>query len=143
MYKKKFVFAFVSVVLTVVAATAGNHEHKAVASGANPLVEEMIILDGVFREVVSAVALGDSERVHKALHSMHGTMEKTHEGVHHGTVKIPKNSHRVKEFVKMDKQFHHELEALAHAAHKNDTKKMTALTQKLLAGCVSCHKTFR
>lgn len=113
------------------------------ADGVNPLVEEMVILDGVFRDVVSGVALGDGGKVHKALESMHGTMEKTHEGVHHGTVTIPKNANRVNEFVKMDKRFHHELEALAHAAEKNDTREMVKLTGRLLQGCVKCHETFR
>lgn len=126
------------------------HEHKDqhaevsnAASGPNPLIEEMIILDNTFREVVSGVSLGDGARVHKALEAMHGTMEKTHEGVHAGHVQIPKNAHRVKELVKQDKVFHHNLELLAEAAHANDQKKMLSLTKKLLDGCVKCHATFR
>lgn len=120
-----------------------SHHEKSSHSGTNPLIEEMIILDNVFREVVSAVSLGDGEKVHKALHHMHGTMEKTHEGVHAGKVKIPKNAHRVDEFVKLDKEFHGNLEALAHAAHKNNQTEMLSLTKKLLEGCVNCHQTFR
>lgn len=111
--------------------------------GPSPLISEMHILDGVFRDVVSAVSLGDGAGVHKALEAMHGTMEKTHEGVHSGTVKIPKNADRVEEFVKRDKAFHNNLEALARAAQKNNRKGMLALTKKLLDGCVSCHQTFR
>jgi hypothetical protein len=42
----------------------------------------MIKLDGVFRDVVSAVALGDGISVRKSLKTTHGTVEKTHEGVH-------------------------------------------------------------
>jgi cytochrome c556 len=74
---------------------------------------------------------------------MHGAMEKTHEGVHEGAVRIPKNADRVQEFVKMDKQFHKDLESLAGAAGKNDKKAMLDLTKKLLDGCVSCHEGFR
>lgn len=111
--------------------------------GPNPLIAEMRILDNVFREVVSAVSLGDGEAVHKALEAMHGTMEKTHEGVHSGIVRIPKNSDRVEDFVKRDKDFHGDLEALAHAAHINNRKSMVDLTKKLLEGCVNCHQTFR
>lgn len=48
-----------------------------------------------------------------------------------------------KEFVEMDKGFHSDLEALAHAAHMNNRKGMLDLTRKLLEGCVSCHQTFR
>lgn len=120
------------------------HAHAAQAStAANPLIEEMLKLDKVFREVVSAVALGNGEGVHTALHSMHGAMEKTHEGVHSGTVRTPKNADKVEEFVKMDKEFHANLESLAMAGHRNDKKEMLALTQKALDGCVSCHQTFR
>lgn len=134
-------------VLPVFLSAGQKHHHsqdgKEVHSGTNPLIEEMVILDGAFREVVSAVAMGDGERAHKALESMHGTMEKTHEGVIAGAVKIPKNAHRAKEFVKMDKEFHKNLEALAHASHKNKQKLMLSLTKKLLDGCVNCHQTFR
>lgn len=113
------------------------------ASGADPLIEEMIKLDGVFREVVSGVALGDGARVHKALETMHGAMEKTHEGVHAGTVKLKKNADRLEEFVRLDKSFHNDLETLAHASHENDSQKMLSLTKKLLDGCINCHQTFR
>jgi cytochrome c556 len=109
----------------------------------NPLIEEMTKLDTVFREVVSGVSLGDGARVHKALETMHGTMEKTHEGMHHGTVKVPKNAARVKEFVDLDKKFHARLESLSAAAHQNDQQAMLKLTKELLDGCVQCHRTFR
>lgn len=134
----------------VPAAYAAMHEghdhskmHAATENRVNPLTEEMVQLDEVFRAVVSGVALGDNERVHAAIESMHGAMEKTHEGVKAGTVKTPKNPEKVKEFVKMDKEFHARLETLAHAAQKNDQKKMLALTKQLLDGCVGCHQMFR
>jgi cytochrome c556 len=131
----------------VYAVMQEGHDHSAIHAaadnGANPLIEEMEKLDEVFRAVVSGVALGDGERVHAALESMHGTMEKTHEGVKAGKVTIPKNPAKVTEFVKMDKDFHVKLETLAHAAQKYDQKKMLLLTKQLLDGCVSCHQMFR
>ena len=144
-------FSLVLVIsLFVLPAVAGGQEHSvhtaatAPASPSdNPLIEEMVKLDAVFREVVSGVALGDGSRVHQALESMHGAMERTHEGVHHGTVKIPKNSGRVKEFVDLDKKFHAKLDTLAAAAHKNDQRAMLKLTKELLDGCVQCHHMFR
>lgn len=122
-----------------------DHQHGSPAKGrsANPLIEEMQVLDGVYREVVSAVSLGDGERVEHALHSMHGTMEKTHEGVHHGTVKLTKNADKLETFVKMDKEFHGKLEKLAAAAKKNDQQGMLALSKGLLDDCVKCHGMFR
>ncbi len=121
--------------------SAGQDVHP--YSAENPLITEMIILDKTFREIVSAVALGDSVRVHKALESMHGTKEKTHKGIHSGVVKIPKNADRIEEFVKLDEAFHRDLEVLAHAAHENNQKRMLSLTKKLLNSCVNCHQTFR
>lgn len=112
-------------------------------AGENPLVEEMMILDRVFCEVVSAVSLGDGERAQKALEGMHGTMERTHEGVQKGTVKIPKNAHLKEQFVKMDIRYHEKLETLARAAHANDQKRMLSLTKELLSGCVECHGIYR
>jgi cytochrome c556 len=111
--------------------------------GANPLIEEMVTLDRVFRDVVSAVALRDNEKVHKALESMHGTMEKTHEAVHAGSVVIPKNANRVEEFEKMDRKFHEKLDALASAAHRNNQREVLRITKQLLDGCVRCHEMFR
>lgn len=141
------VLSLLVAVPAVYAAVHEGHEHSkmhaAANNGANPLVEEMMQLDEVFRAVVSGVALGDGERVHAALESMHGAMEKTHEGVKAGKVTTPKNPKKVKEFVKMDKDFHAKLETLAHAAQKNDQKKMLLLTKQLLDGCVSCHQMFR
>jgi cytochrome c556 len=114
------------------------HEH-----GGNPLIEEMVALDAVFRDVVSGVAMSDGHRVHEALEKMHGTMEKTHAGVKHGTVTLKKNANRLNEFVEQDKQFHGKLEDLAKAAHKNDGSAMLTLTKDLLDRCVKCHRDFR
>ena len=114
------------------------HEH-----GGNPLIEEMVALDAVFRDVVSAVAVSDGHRVHDALETMHGAMEKTHEGVKHGSVTLKKNANRLNEFVDQDKQFHGKLEDLAKAAHRNDGSAMLSLTKDLLDRCVKCHRDFR
>ena len=119
------------------------HSDGVSESGPNPLISEMLILDHAFQQVVSAVALGDGAKVSKALDAMHGTMEKTHEGMHEGTVRIPKNAHREKEFVEMDKKFHLNLERLADAGRSNNQAKMLSLTKVLLEGCVNCHREFR
>lgn len=120
-------------------------EHHAASKrgGAGPLIEEMVKLDAVFREVVSAVALEDGRRVHEALEKMHGAMERTHEGVSRGTVVLRKNAGRLKEFVDLDRRFHARLEDLAHAAHRNDGAAMASLAKELLDRCIACHKDFR
>jgi cytochrome c556 len=127
---------------------AGEHKHGAQTQSkheqaGNPLIEEMMALDAVFRDVVSGVAMGDGGSVHEVLEKMHGTMEKTHEGVRHGTVTLKKNADRMKDFLEQDKQFHGKLEDLARAAHKNDGSAMLSLTKELLDRCIKCHKDFR
>ena len=140
--------------LVAIAAGAGDdhdsakhmHDHGAPATAqesGNPLIDEMQTLDGVFREVVSAVSVGNGVRVYNALHSLHGTMERTHEGVRHGTVKLAKNADKLETFMNMDREFHGELDKLAAAAKKTDQQAMLTLTKRLLDGCVKCHGMFR
>ena len=139
----------ITVFLALAAFAGSDHDEKHHADGhnheygGNPLIEEMVALDAVFRDVVSGVAMGDGHRVHEALEKMHGTMEKTHAGVKHGTVSLKKNADRMTEFVEQDKQFHGKLEDLAKAAHKNEGSAMLTLTKELLDRCVKCHRDFR
>ncbi|MBF0336952.1 MAG: cytochrome c [Nitrospirae bacterium] len=139
--KKASVLLAALFMFAAVQSSWGHQSHEEHA--ASPLLEEMVKLNSAFTEIVSGVALGDAERVHKALEPLHGTLEKTHEGIKTGSVDIPKNKHNVKEFVKLDKAFHADLEKLAHAAHQNNQEAMLKLTNKLLGGCVNCHRKFR
>jgi cytochrome c556 len=134
-------------VLPVLVSGQEHHMHDTATSPSghsdNPLIDEMVKLDTAFHDVVSGVSLGDGARVHQALEAIHGTMEKTHEGMRLGMVKVPKNAARVKEFVDLDKKFHARLETLSAVAHKNDQQAMLKLTKELLDNCVQCHRTFR
>jgi cytochrome c556 len=112
-------------------------------TGMTPLIEEMLRLDEAVMQIASAVAVGDGDRVVVALEPVHGTMEKTHEGVRGGTVKLSRNADRMEEFMAMDKAFHEEIEKLEKAARKNDVDTMLTQTKKMLDGCVGCHKMFR
>ncbi len=122
---------------------AHSQQIAAVQPGANPLIEEMTLLDGAYRDIVSAVSLGNAEAVHTALESMHGTMEKTHAGLNAGDVALRKNAKRVVEFKKLDREFHAKLEALDRAARRNNQKEMLRIAKLLLEGCVQCHTKFR
>ncbi len=50
---------------------------------------------------------------------------------------------KIKQFIKMDKEFHENMEILIEASQKGDTKKMQEITHKLLNGCIDCHNKFR
>jgi cytochrome c556 len=131
--------------------TASSHEKNytlhsrgtATISEASPLTEEMTTLDSAFREIVSAVALDDSDNVRKAIASMRGTKERTHEGIHAGTVILPKNAARVKDFIERDRNFHDKLEALDRAARHNNLREMQRITHQLLNACIQCHQVYR
>jgi cytochrome c556 len=112
-------------------------------SGPSPLIEEMTTHDSAYANIVTAVALGDREQMHKAIASMRVTMQKTVEGVRSGTVTLPKNTPRVKEFIEMERKFHDKLDALDRAAHHNNQREMQRITNQLLSACVQCHQTFR
>lgn len=109
----------------------------------NPLIEEMRQLDSSFKEIVSAVGVGDGGRVHKAIEAMHGRMERTQEALHSGEVKVPKNPGRIREFIALDREFHLNLERLAHSAEADNRPKMLLYTKKLMDGCVKCHSIFK
>ncbi len=113
------------------------------SSASNPLIEEMLTLDNMFRDIISAVALGDAGKVRTAVASMHGTEEKTREGIHAGAVVLPRNSARISEFVERDRKFHEMLEALERAAGRNHQQEMLRISKLLLDGCVQCHRVFR
>ena len=123
-------------------AEEAKHPPSPAKTAPNPLIEEMLTLDGVFRDIVSAVALSDSRKVQTALAPMHGVMEKTHEGIEAGSVTLPKNAARISEFVGRDRKFHEMLEALDRAAGHNHHKEQLRITKQLLDQCVQCHRLF-
>jgi len=140
--------SFLMTVLTV--KPVSSHESYSLKSRAtatisetNPLMSEMTALDRAFRDIVSAVVLDDSDAVQRAIASMRGTREKTHEGIHAGTVVLPKNAVHVKDFIEMDRAFHDKLEALDRAARHNNLREMQRITHQLMNACVQCHQMFR
>ncbi|MBS1234600.1 MAG: hypothetical protein H6R43_316, partial [Nitrospirae bacterium] len=78
--QRKLIFSVIAVLsvmalpvvpsLSTAARDMPSHSHGGPDAGGNPLIEEMLILDDVFRRVVSAVSLGQGEKVHAALESL-------------------------------------------------------------------------
>ncbi|MFN3395862.1 MAG: hypothetical protein ACK4Z9_03590 [Thermodesulfovibrionales bacterium] len=128
---------FMSLILMTVSVSAEDRHTS------NPLIEEMRSLDTSIREIVSAVATAEGERVIRSIETLHGLREKTHQAIKSGIVRLPRNQHRIKEFLKLDMKFHAELDLLLKAARKNNQRKMLILTNKLLEGCVNCHRVFK
>lgn len=109
----------------------------------NPLYAEMLFLDKAFRDIVSAVALGDTDTVVRSIESLHGVVEKTRAALAEGKVNLRKNPERIKEFDRLDKEFHKNLGVLSEAASRKNRPKMLSTTKRLLDGCIQCHQTFR
>jgi cytochrome c556 len=148
---RNMVLISLSFLMTILAVNpVASHENYSLKSRAtttisetNPLIGEMTALDSAFRDIVSAVVLGDSDTVQRAIASMRGTREKTREGIHAGAVILPKNAIHVKDFIEMDRAFHDKLEALDHAARHNNLREMQRITHQLLNACAQCHQMFR
>lgn len=128
---------FMSLILMAASASAEDRHTS------NPLIEEMRSLDNSIREIVSAVATAEGERVIRSIESLHGLRERTHQAIESGKIRLPRNQHRIKEFLKLDMKFHAELDLLLKAARKNNQRKMLIITKRLLDGCVNCHRVFK
>ncbi len=130
-----------------VAASAGQSQRSTSTtkpqSAANPLVNEMITLDGVMREMVSAIAEANGARVVKAIDAIRGPMERTRQAIRAGNISLPKSGSRLDEFLRNYDAFHAQLEALARAGNQNNVEAMLVMTKQLLEGCVNCHRTYR
>jgi cytochrome c556 len=110
---------------------------------ASPLVAEMTVLDSVVREMVSAIAQADGTHVSQSIKPLRGTMEKTQQALHAGTLSLPKNSNRLDDFQRSHDSFHAQVEALDRAGNRNNVEAMLMITKQLLESCVTCHRTFR
>jgi len=149
---KRIVWNTVFLILALLAwlpawgAAPEEHQHHVQGSqsvSANPLINEMTTLNTAYRDIVSAVALDDNAGVRKSIETMHGSMERSHAGMNSGTVTLPKNAARIKEFIERDRKFHDRLEALDRAARHDNKRELLRITKQLLDGCVQCHQTFR
>ncbi|MBI5562538.1 MAG: cytochrome c [Deltaproteobacteria bacterium] len=111
----------------------------------NLLLSEMMLVNKAYRDIVSGVAIESSPDVIKAIEGLHGSkaVEAAHDALKAGKIKTPKNPGKMKEFERMDKEFHKNLDSLLDAAKANKQPQMRSLTKKLLDGCIKCHQTFR
>ncbi len=131
--------------LMLLCAAITAHAETGKTLPANPLIEEMRLLDNVYASIVNAVALNNPVEVLEAIERLEtsGAMEKTASALSAGAIKTPKNSDKLADFTRFDKEFHANLASLAKAARAKDQPRMLSFTKKLLDGCVKCHRTYR
>lgn len=141
---KKFILsAFVSVALGS-AAMVNAAEVKPVETPANsPVKTEMKLLDAAFKNLINSLILNDPKAIEGPFHEVHMAKANTEKAIEKGELKLPKNGDKMKEFVRMDEEFHGKLVAVIMASRKGDMKGVKDATHQILDGCVQCHNKFR
>jgi hypothetical protein len=110
----------------------------------NLILEEMAALDQAFKTIIDAVVLGDMQRITPALMGVTEARERVEKAVKAGQrILLPKNQSRFREFLKLDEQFHAELEELSKAAETGQKKVVKNYAHKLLDACIVCHEKYK
>lgn len=109
----------------------------------NPLKTEMKLLDSAFKNLIDSLIFNSPKTIEEPFEEVHKAKEKTEAALKKGLIKLPKNNNKIKEFIKMDEEFHHNMEGLIEASRKGDMKKVQDITHRLLNDCVQCHNRFR
>lgn len=110
----------------------------------NLIMEEMTALDQVFKTIIDGVVLGDMERIKPAMMGVYEARERIERALKAGQkVILPKNQVQIREFIRLDDQFHLDLEDLTKAAETGQKKVVKNYAHKLLDSCVVCHEKFR
>lgn len=135
--------AGIGLVLVVASMSVADAQQAAPAPAESPLKIEMRLLDKAFKNLIDSLIFGNLKAVEEPFHAVHEAKANTDKALKRGEINLPKNADKVKEFVRMDGEFHRHLEDLMEAAGKGDAKGVQRMTMKLLNGCVQCHAKFR
>ena len=109
----------------------------------NLLKTEMRLLDSAFKNLIDSLIFNNPKSIEEPFEEVRKAKENTEAALEKGLIKLPKNNNKIKEFIKMDEEFHHNMEGLIEASRKGDMKKVQDITHRLLNDCVQCHNRFR
>jgi cytochrome c556 len=110
----------------------------------NLIMEEMTALDRAFKTIIDAIVLGEMQGVARALTGVTEARERIEKAIRAGQkILLPKNQSQFREFLRLDEQFHIDLEALSRAAETGQKKVVRNYAHKLLDSCVVCHEKYR
>ncbi|MBI5885775.1 MAG: cytochrome c [Deltaproteobacteria bacterium] len=109
------------------------------------LLNEMVLLNKAYRDIISAVVLEDSKGVVDAVEGFETSqvVQMTRDAFKAGKIKTPKNPERMKEFEGMDRDFHNNFDKLRDYAKADNRPKIRYIAKKLLDNCIKCHEQFR
>lgn len=123
----------------------GGHDHGAQATPVtdNPLRDEMRDLQIAYDGLNAAVILGNASGVEEAFHAVHARREATVARLAAGTLRPPRNAHRLDEFVARDDAFHTLVEETVTAARAGDLAALRIRSTELQSACIACHAEYR
>lgn len=127
------------------------HDHGSAAppstssapSGANPVQQEMVLLQGAMRTALDGIASGDVREVPHALHRVHEAKGATKAALERGGYRPPKNGDKVARFRELDEAFHGHLERMVEASARNDVAATGEAFGAAVGACQGCHAEFR
>lgn len=109
----------------------------------SPLKAEMRLLNSAYVNLITSLIFNNPGAIAEPFHEVHKAKAVTEDALHKGKLKLPKNNDKVKKFIEMDEQFHKDTEELLTAARMGNMKWVEGVANKLLDGCIQCHKMFR
>lgn len=135
------IYILIAAVFAAWSSSATAQDTKTTAD--NPIKAEMRLLNNAFNNLINSLILNNPKAVEEPFHEVHRAKANTEKALERGDVRLPKNNDKIKQFIKMDKEFHENMEILIEASQKGNTEKMQEITHKLLNGCIGCHNKFR
>lgn len=139
--KRLIVSVIAFAVLSSLAAYAEEQQKSPEAE--SPVKTEMRLLNAAFINLIDSLVLNNPQAIEEPFHEVHKAKANTEEALKKGELRLPKNGDKIKQFVRMDEQFHRKTEAMLAAARKGNMRMVQNMTHKLLNGCVQCHRMFR
>jgi cytochrome c556 len=92
---------------------------------------------------LALIANGSLDELPPTIFSVHQARGLTDRAIEQGLYKPPKNGDDIEGFMAADKAFHDDLVRMVKAAKAGERKAASVAYGDALAGCTSCHQTYR
>ena len=133
-----FISIFICMIFAIQIAEAGD-----IPVTESPVKAEMRLLNAAYMNLITSLIFNNPWAIAEPFNAVHKAKAVTEDALKHGKLKLPKNNDKIKVFIEMDEQFHKDTEELLEAARRRNMKWVEGVTNKLLTGCIQCHKMFR
>lgn len=137
------IFLFILICLAFTFQYGGAEVAAEPSETESPVKAEMRLLNTAYMNLITSLIFNNPGSIAEPFHEVHKATEVTEKAIKSGKVKLPKNNDKMKRFIEMDEQFHKDTEELLTAARRGNMQWVEGVTNKLLTGCIQCHKMFR